>query len=216
MTVIRGCAEHLVERLDSGEDRRHAETIVRWSNDVVDIVQRVSTIIQTVIGSSTVPLTSVNLSERIDEEVTRVRSTYPDVTFETDVPPDVHARGNDLLSEVIGNVLTNVIRHNDTEKLQVTVTVETDEQLGTVRTRIADTGTGIADDQKEAVFRRGHSGRPSGGFGLFFVDTMVRAVGGDVWVEDNDPTGAVFVIELLQEDAENTPAEPTPNEAPLF
>nr|WP_239641328.1 ATP-binding protein [Haloarcula japonica] len=34
------------------------------------------------------------------------------------------------------------------------------------------------------------------GFGLFFVDSMVEEYGGTVWVEDNEPTGAVFVIEL--------------------
>lgn len=34
------------------------------------------------------------------------------------------------------------------------------------------------------------------GFGLFFVDQMVAEYGGTVRVEDNDPRGAEFVIEL--------------------
>ncbi|EMA28366.1 ATP-binding protein [Haloarcula japonica] len=51
----------------------------------------------------------------------------------------------------------------------------------------------------ESIFRRGETGHvksTGSGFGLFFVDSMVEEYGGTVWVEDNEPTGAVFVIEL--------------------
>jgi signal transduction histidine kinase len=92
--------------------------------------------------------------------------------------------------------------------LELGVSVETDATVA--RVRIADTGSGIPDDQKEAVFRRGeigHAKATGSGFGLFFVDSMVEAYGGRVWVEDRTPTnsvlsgtdrsgGAVFVVEL--------------------
>jgi signal transduction histidine kinase len=34
------------------------------------------------------------------------------------------------------------------------------------------------------------------GLGLYLVRTLIDAYGGAVWVEDNDPEGAVFVVEL--------------------
>lgn len=39
---------------------------------------------------------------------------------------------------------------------------------------------------------------------------MVDSYGGDVWVEDNDPEGAVFVIELPLEERSNTARDPIP------
>ncbi|AFK21044.1 HAMP domain-containing histidine kinase (plasmid) [Haloferax mediterranei ATCC 33500] len=196
MTVIRGHAELLVEDLDEDDHHQHAETILRWSDDVVDIVQRVRNVIQTLTRESEHQLTNVGLSAIITEEVARVQSAYPEVTFETDIHNEVHVKGDELLNEVIGNVLSNAAIHNDPDELCVTVTTEKDEERGTIRTRISDTGQGVPDDRKDAVFRRGETDRTSGGFGLFFVDAMVGAYGGEVWIEDNAPQGATFVIEL--------------------
>jgi len=77
------------------------------------------------------------------------------------------------------------------------VTVDVD--LAAVRVRVADDGTGVADEDKEAIFRRneaGHVKRTGSGFGLFFVDSMLAAYGGDVWVDDNENEGATFVLEF--------------------
>ena len=38
------------------------------------------------------------------------------------------------------------------------------------------------------------------GIGLYLVKTLVDKYDGDVWVEDNDPTGSVFVVELRRAD----------------
>jgi len=63
---------------------------------------------------------------------------------------------------------------------------------------IADNGPGIADTHKEQIFQEGQKGLESGGtgIGLYLVNTLVDRYGGDVWVEDNEPTGSVFVVEL--------------------
>ncbi|WP_396613572.1 ATP-binding protein (plasmid) [Haloferax sp. S1W] len=210
MNIIKGRAEFLVEDLEEDDARRNAETILRWSDDVVDIIQRVRNIIGTLTGKPTRPLTDVNLAAVITAEVTNLRSTYPEVTFETDVPNEVSVKGDELLSEVIGNVLANAVVHNDPDGLCVRVTADEDPETGWVRVRIADTGQGIPDDRKDAVFRRGESDRTTGGFGLFFVDAMVGAYGGDVWIEDNDPQGTVFVIELPPGEVSVVTAEPMP------
>jgi signal transduction histidine kinase len=34
------------------------------------------------------------------------------------------------------------------------------------------------------------------GLGLYLVETLVDRYGGNVYIKDNDPTGAVFVVEL--------------------
>lgn len=199
MTVIRGRAEFLADDLE-GAHRQDAETIVDWATTIITTIRRVRTVLDTLTGTGDPQLEPVEVSTVLRSEVNRVRSTYPGVEFETDIPGKVTVRANELLGEVLGNVITNAVDHNDVEGLCVSVTVETSEKPDDpVTVRIADNGRGVPDDHKEAIFRReetGHAKSTGSGFGLFFVDAMVTEYGGEVRVEDNDPKGAVFVIEL--------------------
>ena len=34
------------------------------------------------------------------------------------------------------------------------------------------------------------------GMGLYLVDTLVSAYNGEVWIDDNEPEGAIFSVEL--------------------
>jgi signal transduction histidine kinase len=67
-----------------------------------------------------------------------------------------------------------------------------------VTVRIADNGPGVPDERKESVFGKGEKGLESDGTGIgtYLVKTLVSRYSGTVWVEDNEPGGAVFVVTL--------------------
>lgn len=179
------------------------------SLDVTDVVTRVRTVLETLTGESDRELRPVDLAAVVAEECDRVRETYPAATVETDVT-GAEVVVDDLLAEVVGNLVTNAVEHNDPEGLHVRVSAEVED--GWVTLRVADDGSGVPDDAKEAVFRRGatgHAKSTGSGFGLFFVDAMVETYGGTVRVEDNDEGGATFVVELPTPDA---PAATVPGE----
>lgn len=207
ITVIKSRAEFLLEDLE-GEQRRDAETIVEWSNDVTDIVQRVRIVLESLVGEGEPDLEPADLGETLEAELDRLEATYPEVTYERDTLEDVTVLANDLLGDVLGNVLSNAIDHNETSDLRLSVGVEERDEQAIVR--IADNGTGVEDARKASIFRRdetGHTKSEGSGFGLFFVDTMVDQYGGDIRVEDNDAGGATFVIRLRTTDHE-TPTNP--------
>jgi len=54
------------------------------------------------------------------------------------------------------------------------------------------------------VFGRGKKGleSPGSGLGLYLVDNLVETYGGRVWIEDNEPKGAIFCVELQRADDE--------------
>jgi signal transduction histidine kinase len=77
------------------------------------------------------------------------------------------------------------------------------QPAGLTRIEVADQGEGVAEIDRERIFApftqldASTNRRVSGvGLGLFLVDRLVRGMGGQVWVEDNQGGGARFVVEL--------------------
>lgn len=194
MTVIRARAEILEAELE-GDYGDYAETIRRWCDDITAFVERVQTVLNALGGQEDVALEPVDVSRLLNEELDRIAQTYPDIEFDISLPDRLQVHADELLGDVLGNIVRNAIEHNDTEGLRIEASAERMDD--TVRVRIADNGRGVPPEQREAVFRRGetHAKSTGSGFGLFFVDAMVKAYGGDIRIEDNDP-GAAFVVEL--------------------
>lgn len=67
---------------------------------------------------------------------------------------------------------------------------------------VADTGPGIADSEKKLVFERfyrsdnAHTEKEHFGLGLCIAKEIILAHKGKIWIEDNNPCGTVFCIEL--------------------
>jgi signal transduction histidine kinase len=194
MDVIRRNAELLGRDLD-GEASKRAETILSWSDDIIDLTAKVRRMLELVTSQDQATLEMVNLSEVLSERVEQAATMGPNVTVETDIPDRVVVKADDMLAEVFDNVLRNAIEHNDTDDPTLGVTVS--ETASTVEVAIADNGPGIPDDAKTRIFGQGETRHESGGgFGLYFVATMVESYGGDVTIADNEPRGSVFRIRL--------------------
>jgi len=139
----------------------------------------------------------IALPESLNRQIDEVGSYFEAGEIECREPiPDVTVTADEMLDSVFRNVLKNAIQHNTADDPEVTVSATTTRD--TVRVRIADNGPGIPDGQKDAIFGKGEIGSESHGTGIgtYLVETLVERYGGDVSIEDNDPRGAVFVVEL--------------------
>lgn len=165
-TVLRERAETVIERTEQA--RAVTETVTGTADpDPVDLV----TMVETAAGSAD--------------------RTYTRATVGTDLPDELFVRANEALRPALDNLLENAVEHNDREEPRVEVAAE---RVGEVaRLRIADDGPGIPDAEKPTLFD--HDG-PGTAKGLHVVDTIVDGLGGTVRVEDNEPRGAVFVVDL--------------------
>lgn len=181
--------EHTDERgqplLDTNEER---------AGTVVELIEDVRALVKSVSGE--IPCKEVSLSTTLREEVESLRKTRPTARVETDIPPGTEVYADELLGSVFENLLTNAVNHHPRDDPHVSVTVEERPERAVVR--VADDGPGIPDAKKGTVFEPGEQGEGSvgQGIGLYLVDTLVTRYGGDVRFEDNDPTGAVAVVEL--------------------
>ena len=169
----------------------------RRSDHVIDITDSVSDLVDALTAGGQIDVEPVHLRQMFDLQLEAARETHPNAHFhiEGDLP-DVHVQANQMLSSVFRNLLNNAVTHNNSETPTISITGESNGD--TVRMRVADNGPGIPDAQKAQIFGKGEMGldSPGTGIGLYLVQTLVDHYGGQVWVEDNEPTGAVFVVEL--------------------
>ena len=110
-------------------------------------------------------------------------------------------KGNtNLLYRALYNLVENAIRYNN-EKGSVNITLETRGQEGVII--IADTGVGIAPEQRELVFEPFYRVNKSrsrefggAGIGLSLVKTILKRHGASITVSENTPQGSVFTIRI--------------------
>jgi len=196
MAVIVGWGETLRDHVDEeGEDA--LDHVLRKSRHVIGITEVARDFVESLSDEGTAELEPITLSQILDTELATVRDSYPEAVF--DVPddiPHVSVRANEMLSSVFRNIFENAVKHNDEAIPEITITCAERDNL--VRVRIGDNGPGIPDDRKDQIFGKNKKGEDSAGsgIGLYLVHTLTEQFGGGVWVEDNNPDGTVFVVEL--------------------
>ena len=130
------------------------------------------------------------------------------INMQIDVQPKAQSeaqtfivKGNtNLLYRALYNLVENAIRYNY-EEGSVNITLETRGQEGVII--IADTGVGIAPEQRELVFEPFYRVNKSrsrefggAGIGLSLVKTILKRHGASITVSENNPQGSVFTIRI--------------------
>ncbi|PKL61329.1 MAG: hypothetical protein CVV31_11645 [Methanomicrobiales archaeon HGW-Methanomicrobiales-2] len=188
-------ADLLMDML-AGKEREYLQKLQGSIKKSIEITANVGTIRK--IRESRTELLPVDLEGVIRAEIAH----YPDARISYD-GQDVTVFADDLLPEVFTNLIGNAVKHGGPE-VAIDITTEDAEEEGMVRVSVADTGPGIPDDAKEAIFSRFEQGKARGGtgqgLGLSICRMLVARYGGRIRVEDRVPgrpeEGAAFVLTL--------------------
>jgi signal transduction histidine kinase len=197
ISLVVGRGHELTEYVEPRGEKLLAEVLTA-ANHVLQLTRTIGDTVETVTDESGTDLRPVDPGEVVTQQVEKARQLYGEdaVTVAGELP-DVRVEADELLSAVVGNLLSNALLYTHDEA-DVTVSLVVDDDV--VRLRVADTGPGVPDDQKDRIFGEGERGLEGQGtgIGLYLVDQLVDGYDGRVWVEDNEPTGAVFVVELVR------------------
>jgi two-component system sensor histidine kinase UhpB len=129
-----------------------------------------------------VGLAELGLREALGALLRLWREAHPEVVIETVISASLGEPGEtaDLtIYRIIQEALTNVFRHADATRIDVTIEpvdlppATTRDRRGSVRVRVRDNGSGLLRDHKV-------------GFGLFGMRERVMALGGTVSVQSGD------------------------------
>jgi two-component system phosphate regulon sensor histidine kinase PhoR len=132
------------------------------------------------------------ISQAVDSIGVLAKTNGVEVNTELEPMFSVEADAN-TIQEVIINLLENAIKYSPQGKSIRIVSKEVDNLI---KVYVEDTGTGIAEDEKEKIWQKFYRGKAhelatkGTGIGLYLVKYFVELHGGSVFLEDNEPCGS--------------------------
>jgi signal transduction histidine kinase len=208
MTSIKSLSRILLEDDSLDSDKRksflsiivsESERLARLINQVLDVEKLQSDTVEDI------PLEPVIINEVVAEAVQSVTQWYRERNIITQLDlseTQIYVHGNiDKLKQVILNLLSNAGKFCPPTNGQVVLRLY--KQNDKVRVEVSDNGKGVPPEKRQIIFDRftqindQESGKPEGnGLGLFISATIVKAMGGNIWVDESAMGGAKFTVEL--------------------
>lgn len=116
-------------------------------------------------------------------------------------PPDLEIEADqEFLRRLLLNLLDNALKYSTSGSC---TRLEAHRTESGIRLEVRDQGQGIPEHMREQIFRKfvrleegQRDTRSSSGLGLAFCQLVAEAHQGRIWVEENQPRGSVFMLEL--------------------
>lgn len=145
-------------------------------------------------------LAPAHLNRIVESTLAAYREASNGVAIRADLGADVPEMrlDTDLLRRALVNLIENALEAvAEAPRREILIRTRYLKPLAAVELSVADNGRGIPAETKPRLFLPFFSTKPHGmGLGLAIVDRIVGEHHGVIRVEDNEPTGARFVIEL--------------------
>jgi signal transduction histidine kinase len=199
VTAIRGHIEALREGLAEDADARNAslDVIRTESNRLARLVGDVLDLARLDARQFTLEQDEVEMPRLLEQayqafsEEARRRGIEYERTFEAE--PVIHTDGDRVL-QIVSNLLGNAFSWTpDGGKIELTLAAGN----GTVAVSVADSGPGIAREERERIFRPFYTRDGSGtGLGLPIARGLARALGGELGLQSELGRGSRFELRL--------------------
>ncbi len=205
LTQIRMFTESLLfERLRSDDDKLRALSIInRESQRLIHMVENILRFSEGGPSHDKLALQSQELEPVLKSVVDefQVLADATDAVVETSFQSGVFANVDaDAIRQVLLNLLDNAIKYGPQGQ---TVKVELYKMSNKACIAVSDQGPGVPESERERIWggyyrleRERDSAIAGTGIGLAVVGELIEKHDGTVRVEDGDPGGARFVIEL--------------------
>lgn len=209
LTALSGAGNLLADNYQELSESQRKKLASDISEEIVWLTDLVENILNmTRISEQKIVLHKQDevIDDVIGEAVKHTERLIRGRSFQVKLPEEVVTAPMDgkLISQVIINLLENAVRHTPPESA-ITLTVQAGEKL---IVSVQDTGGGIPAAIRGHLFERFVTqddeivdGRRGLGLGLSICKAIVEAHGGEIFVADNVPTGAIFTFTLPMEES---------------
>jgi two-component system nitrogen regulation sensor histidine kinase NtrY len=198
LTPITLSAQRLKRKYSDQYNDPVFEECTRLIIDHVDLIRNLVNEFSAFAKFPTADPKPCKLPPIIEETTALYKEGHPNIQFKIDIAEDFPVLNLDRqqIKQATINIIDNAIAAIKTQGA-IFITLTYDSILKMARIEIADNGAGISDEDKTRLFEPNFSTKKAGmGLGLTIVNTIVADHNGMISVQDNQPHGAKFVIEL--------------------
>ena len=209
LTTISGNASNLISNSGSFDE----ETKQQLYHDIYEDSMWLNSLVENLLyatrieeGRMNLRLSTELLSEIVEEAVHYIdrKTCNHTITMKLDDELILVKADVKLVVQVIVNIIENAIKYTPSDS---SIIISTHKAGRMAEVKVADSGIGIADEEKEKIFEKFYCGkqriadsRRSLGLGLYLCKAIVEAHGGTIGVKDNKPSGAIFSFTLPMEE----------------
>ena len=200
LTPIQLSAQRLRKRyLDRLEDEsgvfdQCTSTIIRQVEEMKELVGEFSRFAR----MPKMRKTTGDLRALVGDTLFMFREAHKNINFISDPGEEIplFPFDSEQIRRCLINLLDNAVAVLPTGGT-IAVDLTWDKENDTVLLKVADDGPGVSREDKQKLFEPHFSTKKSGtGLGLAIVSTIMADHGGGARVEDNNPRGAVFILDL--------------------
>ena len=204
LTGVRAAAEAVLQQAPDADPHEREQLhllLVREAARAGTLVDDLLDLARLDAGAPELRIGEVDLRDLVAAQAERVRLQHPDVEVRVEGEPLPLVADADRISQVVANVLNNACQASAPDG---TVTAQLVRGEQRAELTVADTGPGVAVEERERIFDRlvrldeARDRRAGGsGLGLATARGFARAHGGELSCEDPGPAGgALFRLVL--------------------
>jgi len=175
--------------------------VTECTRAIVDEVEALKNLVDEFAQFARMPVASLrpaSLHDVLAQALSLYDGLFPGIVVERRLASDLPALRLDFdqMKRAVINLVDNAIEATE-GRGRIQLATEYDRGAGRVRLVVSDDGPGIAPDDRDQLFVPHFSTKKRGsGLGLAIVSRIVQEHLGTIRVEDHEPRGARFVIEL--------------------
>ncbi|MGB7283047.1 MAG: response regulator [Candidatus Acidiferrum sp.] len=212
---VMGMTDLALETELTPEQREYLETVKMSGDSLLTVINDILDFSKIEAGKIDLEAIDFNLRESLETtlKTLALRADEKGLELLCEVAPEVPemVRGDSVrLRQIVINLVGNAIKFTDSGEIAVRVQLETKEGgVCVCRFTVADTGIGIPEDKREAIFdpfsqadtstTRKYGGT---GLGLTISTRLARMMGGKIWVESEVGRGSQFHFTVRLEAAQ--------------
>lgn len=195
INVVMGHAELIRQEQPAEKIDEHSKVILDKVEDLAKYTSRATIIRQlSEVGDQ---LQTYDVNEVVTQLIDGNQSISEETTVSTNVPREMTFEAIPMFPELLDELVTNAIQHNDSSKPAVSIDASEGKDGNVIEIRVSDNGPGIPPAELEAL-RSAEEGTLDhlSGMGLWTVKRGVQNSGGTFTVERPDEEGTTALVRV--------------------
>lgn len=196
LMAIQGNAEAIKDRIVEGKEVEVSlDVIIEESQRLKKLVEEIVYLTKLENMDDSFNFSKVDIRDILINTIKKLQYLADKKGIIIELDNNISLLGNfdsEKLSRALINIISNCIRYA-TSKILISCKINTD----IITIRIIDDGPGLKSGEEGRIFDRFYKGEDGGtGIGLSITKAIIEGHQGKIMVQNNRPSGAVFIIEL--------------------